>query len=74
MMDIVKKKIETNSKEVTLLCKIPGFCCSVGQNLQYSGLSHGVGRFATNILGQCIGPFVEGQKHKKKAFFLNIFG
>ena len=45
----------------------------MGQNLQYSGLFHVIGRFATNILGQCIGPFVKGQKHKKKASFLNIF-
>jgi hypothetical protein len=36
-------------------------------------LFHGIGGLATNILGQCTGPFVEGQKHKKKAFFLNIF-
>lgn len=72
-MDIVIKMVWTNSKEVTLLCKLPGLCCSVGRNLQYSGLFHVIGRFAINILGQCIGPFVKGQKHKKKASFLKIF-
>lgn len=67
-----KKNCLNKFQRSSLSCKNPGFCCSVDRNLEYFMLLHAIGGFATNILGQGIGPLVEGQKHKKKTLFLNI--